>query len=778
MDRGPDGLTWVIQPRRVAARAAATYVAAIRREAPGDQVGWHVRFEPRFSDHTRLLYVTDGIAVRRIQEDPFLDRVTTVIFDELHERSVDSDIALAMLRRVQAEVRPDLRLILMSATVDAAAIAAAVGDAPRVQLEGRSFPIEIRWDQVPHTRSPIDRCASAIRQALDAEGGDILVFLPGVREIERVRADLNDLTHVSIVNLHGGLSLEAQTHALRSRPERRVVLSTNIAETSVTLDGIRTVIDTGLAKIARHDATSGLATLGTERISRASADQRAGRAGRTAPGLAVRLWTERDHLSRPAFETPEIERTDLASLVLQLRAWGESDVSSLPWLTPLPAAALAEAEDTLHRLQLLDRHGLTDRGREVAKLPVHPRLGVLLLSTLEQGIADAGALAAAVLSGRDPFHGSNQPSDATECDVYERVLAVRRGNDPRLRSRESIVEVKRAAAQLLRLLPTRPSSSRHDEASSLRRAIAAGWPDRLTQRRAALSERGVLASGRGVKQAPSSGVRIAALYTSLVIDDGPKAEGIVRLASAVDEEWIDAVRETDVRYDAALHGVVARETRRAGAIVLSQRPVPLPADVDATPLLLNAIQQDPREIDADGEVEAWRARLSLLHRTCPELALPDDQDLLEQALASWLQGRTHLRDLTGRALIEHAQSRWDWSQRRDLDTHAPTHLTVPSGRQHALTYRSDGPPVLAVRMQELFGLTHTPTIAKGRCRVLLHLLAPNGRVQQVTDDLAGFWSGTWADVRKELRARYPKHDWPEDPARAIPRSGPKPRRRS
>lgn len=775
LDAWPEqGAVWTLEPRRIAARAAARFVGRQRGSAPGDEVGWHVRFEPRFSRTTRLLYLTDGVAVRRLADDPFLEGVQAVVVDELHERSLNTDLALAMLRRIQDEVRPDLRLVLMSATLDTARLASTLG-APVVASEGRAYPVKVHWSSRPDDRHASVRCVEGVRRALREQPGDVLAFLPGVGEIHRTQRDLGAVPDVDILPLYGALPAAEQDRALVPGPRRRVVLATNVAETSLTLEGIHAVVDTGLARFARHDPASGLDRLVLEPISQASSDQRAGRAGRTAPGVVYRLWTERDHRGRPAFDEPEILRADLAGTVLQLRAWGEAHPVDLPWLQPPTAHALDAADTQLRSLGLLDRHGLTPLGLRAVRLPLHPRLGVLVLSAHRQGHPHTGALAAACLAGRDPFRrqvpGRDAPVPSTPCDVYDRVLAVRARGGPRLRTR-AIEDLDRIAQQILRHLEPAPTPT-EPEGRALQRALSEAWPDRIALRRAPDSERALLRGGRGVRLTEASGVRDAELFVAVQVDDGPQREGLVRIASAVDRAWIVPTQHTVLQFDPERRQVTAREQTRLDALILHEHAVALRDDDAVHACLLDAVRADPALLPIDDPaVDALLARLELLCARCPELGMPEpDADWIDASLPTLLIGRRGIDDLTGAALASHLHRSLSWPHREHLDAHAPERLRVPSGRALRIAYARGHRPVLAVRMQELFGLEQTPRVARGREPLVLHLLAPNGRPAQITDDLPSFWSTTWTEVRKDLRARYPKHDWPVDPRTATPSRG-------
>lgn len=776
-----DEQIWCLEPRRIAARASARFVAGQRGGSPGDEVGWHVRFEPRFSRATRLLYLTDGLAVRRMQGDPFLDGVRILVFDEFHERSLPTDLALSLARRVQDEVRDDLKIVVMSATLDALKVSSFLGGAPIVRSEGRSYPVDIRYLTRPDERWVGERTASGVRTLLADIDGDVLAFLPGVGEIQATARALSDVGEVDVLPLHGRLPPREQDRALRTGPRRRVVLATNVAETSLTLDGIEGVVDCGLARVMRHDPGSGLDRLVLEDISQASAAQRAGRAGRQRPGVALRLWTERSHAGRPAEDTPALRRADLAGPLLQLRAWGEPDPTAFPWVEPPPEAAVQAGEELLARLGLTAAGDLTPDGEAAATLPVHPRLAVLLLEAARHGHPRLGALAAAALSERDPFRRPDRgapPPPTSPSDVLDRALALEHG-DPRLRPRTREI-LGRVVDRLERAVrdAAGPSGPRLEAEEALLRAVARGWADRLALRRTPEGRRARLLGGRGAELTDASAVHQGRLFVAVDVDDGPTREARVRIASRVEEAWLDVEELVTTAWDDERRQVVARRERRVGDLVLDSHPAPLPDEAAVTATLADALSTrlDLLPLGDDPFAEL-RARLHHV-ATVLDADLPDPTDawLLER-LPDLVRGHRGLGSLTAKALHDALLALLPWHARQTLDREAPTRIEVPSGSHVRLRWSLDGPPVLAVRMQEVFSWTETPRVLGGRVPVLLHLLAPNMRPAQITEDLASFWANTYIEVRKELRPRYPKHAWPDDPAHAEPERRPRRKRR-
>ena len=782
----------VLEPRRIAARAAARRIAAERGWEAGREVGWQVRFERRYGPETRLLVVTEGILTRMLQGDPFLEDVGVVVFDEFHERSLHTDLALAMTRRVQADgARPDLKIVVMSATLDAGPVAAFLGGCPVVTGEAPVHPLTIRHADRPDARPTPVVVAEAVRRGLADGEGDVLAFLPGVGEIRRTAGLLAATAvaaDVDVLPLYGDLPPASQDAALRAGPRRRVVLATNVAESSVTVAGVRIVVDSGLARVLRHDPTSGLDRLMLGRIGRASADQRAGRAAREGPGLCLRLWPASEHAGLRPAEEPEVRRVDLAGAALELRAWGEPDPAAFAWFEAPHPEILASADLLLRRLGAVDDAGITPLGRTLVTLPVHPRLGRLLVEAWRLGHPNAGALAAALLAERDPFRPApdDAPPPSSDSDVLDRVHAVEAGRDARPGG--ALRQVERARAQLAHLVrdalgpPPAPSVDR-DEA--VLRAVFAGWSDRLARRRAPESDRGVLLGGSGVRLAPQSAVRAAPLFVCVDVDAGRRgvhAEALVRLASAVPREWLPEGRVTrgiEVAFDPALERVVAVRRTRFDDLALDERIEGAPDPAAAAQALAAAAAERLGEaLDLDEPaVAGLLARVRSLAAWRPDLGLPTfDDDALRALLPALAAGRRALAELRAAPLADALLAALTYEQRRALDREAPARIDVPSGRSALLRYEPGAPPVLAVPIQELFGCVETPRVAGGRVPVRLHLLAPNGRPQQVTDDLAGFWERGYPEVRKELRGRYPKHPWPEDP-RSAPPTRPGQRRR-
>ena len=715
------GPVLVLQPRRVAARAIAERIAAEQGTVPGEDVGWQVRFERRFSARTRLLVVTEGILTRRLQDDPLLGGFATVVLDEFHERTVHADLALALLRQARL-ARPDLRVLVMSATLDPVPVSRFLGDCPVVQVAGRPHPVDVR--HAPHASA-----ASAARDALREAPGHVLVFLAGAPEIRRVQEELGPMPPgVTLLPLHGSLPGDEQARALQPAPGRKLILATNVAETSLTIDGVTDVVDTGLHKVLRHDPATGLDRLHTERIGVDSAEQRAGRAGRTGPGRAVRLWDPRDQLA--AGRQPELQRVDLAGPLLDVAGWG-GDPTAFEWFEAPPADAVARAVELLQRLGALDgTRRLTSRGRELQRLPLHPRLGSLLLA---DGGSRRAAAACAFLSEGQTRLGQPRASASDLLTLADTLSA-------------APSSVRQAARQLEQLTEGRAAAS--DEETFLR-AVLAAWPDRVARRRDAGSDRLLLASGTGARLARESGVSHEFLVAVEVTGarPGERAEALVRLASGVERDWLrpDRVERTQ-RFDAEAGVVRASERTMLGAVVLSERAVP--PDVEEAAALL-AREWQRAGLDEDDQLLLRRASFAGV-----ELGL-------ENLLATACAGLTRLPGTRLQDLLP-------WDVRTELDRLAPPTLGVPSGRRVALEYRDDGTVLASVKLQELFGLGESPRVGPRREAVVFALLSPGGRPVQTTRDLASFWRTTYAEVRKELRGRYPRHPWPEDPATATP----------
>ena len=772
------GKVLVLQPRRLAARAAARWIAAARGAEVGGEVGYQVRFDRRASRETRLLVVTEGIGLRMLQGDPFLEGWGTVVLDEFHERSLETDLALALLRRIQAEARPDLCLVVMSATLDGERVSAALGGAPFLRSEGRSHPVEVRYLPAERKERSQEHLARAVRLALEESPGDLLVFLPGMGEIRRAEKALAGLRGVDLLPLHGALCPEDQDRALRVGERRRVVLATNVAETSVTVAGVSAVVDTGLARVLRHDAAVGLDRLVLEPIAVAAADQRAGRAGREGPGLCLRLWSAHEQRSRPPFAEAAIRRLDLSRALLELACFGERDPGAFPWYEAPPPVSLERARLLLQRLGALEGGLPTEEGRALVRLPVAPRLGKLMLEGRRRGVPVRAALAAALLSERDPFEPSPPHGPrcrVTDSDLVDRIEALeelertgRLDGGPLPLRRGAARAVLAAARQFRRLLGAEGGGGGEEGDEPLLRSLLAAFPDRLCRRREGDGGRAVMVGGRGVVLGRESGVTEAPLFLALDVE-GSGRDARVRIASAVEKEWLGELREVHcARFDAERERVVGRVEKRLGELAVE---VIEPAAVDpiqAEELLLRAAREDPtRALGLEREeIASWLTRYRWLAEAVPELGLPplDPAEILPDLVG----GARSFADLRGRGVLAVLQGGIDPRLLARIEGLAPERILVPSGSNLRLDYAPGRAPILAVKIQELFGLTETPAVAGGRVPVLLHLLAPNGRPQQVTDDLASFWANTYAQVRGELRGRYPRHPWPEDPLSAEP----------
>lgn len=797
-----EGRVIVLEPRRIAARAAAHRIAEERGERVGETVGYRIRFEHRVSPRTRLEVVTEGVLLQRLLADPYLEGVQFVVFDEFHERRLDSDLALAMTRRIQQTVRPDLKLVVMSATLEPEPIAAWLGGCPIVRSAGRRYPVTTESLRRVE-RQPLPQLAAmGVRQVLERTDGDVLVFLPGVGEILRTRDELSAAARrqaFDVMPLFGEMTSQEQDRVLRQGARRKVVLATNVAETSVTIEGITGVVDTGVARQRQFSSHLGLDRLELIPISRAAAEQRAGRAGRTAPGYCLRLWDAATDRHRPDYETAEVRRVDLSAAVLRLLAWGERDIRDFPWFEPPTEAALRHAERLLERLGAVDTGGLTDLGRQLARLPVAPRLGRLLVEAARLGVRRRGTLLAALLSERDPFRRS--PADSgraarggaprtvasrrSRSDLLDRVAAIEdhlRANRLQFDAGEihpgAVRTIERAARQMDRMLndavadDTVASVGAADPDEALLRAVAVAFSDRIARRRDPGSDRGLMTGGRGVRLHPRSAVREAEFFACVDVDDRD-ADASVRLASEVRPEWLPPAlfRTTDeLFFHPSRKRVVARRIFALEDLVLQSTPTAVEDDAAAAEILFRATRNQLSELlHAHPEAVQFVTRINCLAEWMPESELPVfDEPRLEYVLRRLCLQCRSVDELKKADWLTAIREELPYEAQRFVEQQAPERLQVPGGSRIRLEYRSGAAPVLAVRIQEMFGEEQTPRIAGGRVPVLLHLLAPNQRVQQVTDDLASFWSGAWHQVRKDLKRRYPKHAWPEDPLSAPP----------
>ncbi|NII11275.1 ATP-dependent helicase HrpB [Oleiagrimonas sp. C23AA] len=769
----------MLEPRRLAARAAAEFMARQLGEEVGRRVGYRIRFESRVSEATRIEVVTEGILTRMLQDDPELAGIGLLIFDEFHERHLAGDLGAALALDVQGALREDLRVLVMSATLDGERIARWL-DAPRLTSPGRSFPVRMAYPPARTQESLEAHLARVTRQALEENAGDVLVFLPGRREIARAQKVLEAQLdpHIEVLPLHGELSLAEQRAALApgDAQSRRVVLATNVAESSVTLPGVRAVIDAGLAREPRFDPNSGFTRLETVTISQASADQRAGRAGRVAEGTAYRLWPESRRLE--ASRMPEIAQAELSGLALELAAWGDAD---LPWLDGPPSGALAQGRDLLQRLGALDSDArITALGRRMRKLGATPRLAAAVAQAPELMLALMADLLA-MLDARSPLRGA----DAFNDDFRVRVAALHAWRDGGARSARmhggdagALAAIEQAARGWRRRLNVRSAATGTPDSHRIGDLLLHAFPDRIARQLDGQPLRYQLSNGRGARLHEQT-----ALLGEpwLVVLDLQQAQGdsLIRAAAPFDPAVLEREfaarfrRERAVRWNEARAAVEAFEEQRFDALLLSRRSVPVGAE-DALPALLSRIRE--RGLDVLPWSEAarrLRTRVQALASWMPEAGLPDFSevallDSLETWLAPYLAGVRKLDALAPGKLSEALAAHLDYAQRQLLDAQAPEALSVPSGMSRRLDYAPDQPPVLAVKLQELFGLADTPRIAGGRVPVTLHLLSPAGRPMQVTQDLAGFWERTYPEVKKELKGRYPKHPWPDDPWSATP----------
>ncbi|MDX1369854.1 ATP-dependent helicase HrpB [Pseudomonas sp.] len=796
----------MLEPRRLAARAAADRLASELGEAVGETVGYRIRLDSKVGPRTRIEVVTEGILARRLQDDPALEGVGLVIFDEFHERSLDADLALALCLNGRSMFRgedsgePALKVLLMSATLEGEKLAALLDDAPVLRSEGRMFPVELRWGapyQVGEWLEP--RVVQTVLQALADEPGSLLVFLPGQAEIRRVNEQLAEAlagrSEILLCPLHGELDLSAQRAAIEPAPagKRKVVLATNIAETSLTIDGVRVVVDAGLARVPRFDPGSGMTRLDTQRISRASATQRAGRAGRLQPGSCYRLWSKHQHEQLAAYATAEILQADLAGLALQLARWGVTP-AELAWLDPPPAAAYAQATDLLTRLGALDqRGGLTAHGQAMAELPAHPRIAHLLLRGQALGLGALACDLAALLGERDILRGAG-------ADLHSRIALLGGASKAARGSQRSagqggVQRARQLARQfqgyLKRTAVTAPVSD-PEHPRWLGALLAFAYPDRVAQQRRAGGAEYRLANGRAALFAEADALM---KHEWLVLADlgsrqGQREERIY-LAADLDPQLFETVLAEQVSVHEELdwderEGVLrAERQRKVGELVLEREPLTGLDEAARSHALLGLVRRKGLELlPWNPELRQWQARVALLREL--DLAAkgvsewPDVSDAaLLASLEDWLQpylGKvkrlSHFANLDLSGLLKNLLP-WPLPQR--LEELAPRSLQVPSGSRIGLDY-SEQPPVLAVRLQELFGLAETPRIAGGRQVVKLHLLSPARRPVQVTQDLGNFWRSTYAEVKKDLKGRYPKHYWPDDPLIAEPTARAKPRK--
>lgn len=782
----------MLEPRRLAARAAASRMAELLGEKTGETVGYRTRLDSAVGPRTRIEVVTEGILTRLIQDDPSLEGTGIVVFDEFHERSVHADLGLALTLECQSALREDLRILVMSATLDGREIASLLGGAPVIRSFGSSYPVDVRY--LPGALRPeradtetgpdfIKKAVSAALSALREEAGSVLVFLPGSGEIKRVEAALREKTltpDVDIVPLYGDLSREAQDLAIRPSPlgRRKIVLATSIAETSLTIDGIRVVIDSGLKRVPRFSPATGLSRLETVRVTKDSAAQRCGRAGRIAPGVCLRLWPEHMNAALKERASPEILEADLLPLALELSVWGAVGPEKLKWLDPPPKGALSQARELLIRLGAVNCDGAaTAHGREMARLPLHPRLAHMVIKGNSIGLGALACGIAAFLAERDFLKDERDP------DLRHRLelLSGNASGGARSIDRHALERVKSASRQLEKQLGIRGRPGNPDKAGLL---LAFAYPDRIGKRRGSARDgRYLLANGRGaILQASTAGAE----YIVAASLEGGERDSRVFLAAPLVESWIDE-RFSDlieaveiIDWDQQEKCVIARTERRLSALVLSERQIKDPDRERVLDALFKGIRLNGiKALPWDRHSEGLRARINFLNRVgnltgaaFPGLTDEKLMDSLEEWLGPYASGMTRLEHLKGIDMKAAMLGLLSWDERESLERLAPSHIMVPSGSRIAIDYSGER-PVLAVRLQEMFGLASTPAIAGGKVKLLLHLLSPAGRPMQVTDDLAGFWASSYQLVKKELRGRYPKHHWPDDPMAAEPSRGAK-----
>ncbi len=778
----------MLEPRRLAARAAAQRMAASLDQDVGRVVGYRVRLDAKVSAATRIEVVTEGILTRMLQDDPGLDGVGLVIFDEFHERSLNADLGLALCLQSRAALRDDLRLMVMSATLDGGPVAKLMGDAPVITSEGRSFPVDTRFHARPgHVRDLPAAMAQVIRHALRHDPGDILAFLPGSGEIRRtgdlLAQDGPDLG-ASVHLLYGDLPQDAQDRAIRPDPKggRKVILSTAIAESSLTIDGVRVVVDGGLMRLPRFDPSSGMTRLITQTVSRASADQRRGRAGRQGPGVCHRLWTEAEDRALTPFTPPEIADADLAPLMLDLAVWGERDAAALDWLDPPNPAPLGQAQALLLELGAVTADGaITPHGRAMARMGLHPRLGHMAIRARDFALGGLACDLAALLAERDPLRGGA----GRDCDIRGRIDALRGDSGAPAADRGALARIRQSAKDWRRRLGLK-SGQEDGRANDAGRVLALAYPDRIARRRPGGDARFALSGGRGAQM---DGLDRLAGEEWLVAAqlDGERRESRIFLAAPlakadIEEVFADQITQiTQLDWDKRDEVIRSSRQRRLFSLVLDEQPV-----TGADPALLartmaqGVAQMGLACLPWTPDLEKWRARVVFAHAHDPDGGWPDlsDQSLLAEIddwLPPYLAGITRRSHLVRLDLSQALHARLDWDQGKRLDRLVPSHVDVPSGSRIPIDYSGDV-PVLAVRLQEMFGCAQGPAVLDGRMPVLLHLLSPARRPVQVTADLASFWANAYRAVKADLKGQYPKHWWPDDPMQAEPTARIKPRK--
>jgi ATP-dependent helicase HrpB len=766
------GKILVLEPRRLAARAAASRMAFLLGEKVGETVGLRVRFDTKVSKRTRIEVMTEGVFTRSLLDDPELKNVAAVLFDEFHERSLDADLGLALALDAQRGLREDLRILAMSATLDGARVARLLGDAPVIESKGRAFPVETRY-LGRDVRAPIDRqMADVIVRALESEDGSVLAFLPGAAEIRRTANLLSEKISdrsIHVVPLYGALDSKVQDEAISPAPKgaRKVVLATSIAETSLTIEGVRIVVDSGLSRVPRFEPSIGLTRLDTVRVSRASADQRRGRAGRTEPGVCYRLWSEPETQSLAPFTAPEILSADLANLVLDLSVWGVNDPASLPWLDPPPKPALSEARNLLLELGAIEKDGrITERGKRLARFPLHPRLAAMVVEAVEEDKALLAAEIAAVVSERG--------LGGDDVDLSHRIEQFRRDKSNRAG------EARRLAKNWAEEAGGKTHNSPASQAGAL---LALAYPDRVAKARVGKRGEFLLANGRGAVMDAANSLANEPMLAVAEIT-GAASGGRILLAARLSEKELEShfkdriTETTEVAFDPAAMAVRARAIRRYGAIVLEEHPRKFEPDEETAHALAEGIAKiGLHRLPWTKAISQWLARVRFMRRLEGE-PWPDlsDEKLAASAnewLAPYLIDKTSLAEISGDTLATALHALLPPDLARRLNKETPTHFTAPTGSQFLIDYESDEPAV-SVRVQELFGTASHPMLG-GRIPLTFHLLSPAHRPIQTTKNLPAFWQGSWTEVRRDMRGQYPKHPWPENPLEAPPTRRAKPR---
>jgi ATP-dependent helicase HrpB len=780
----------MLEPRRLAAVSAARWMARELGEKIGQTLGYSIRFDSRVTGKTRIEVVTEGILTRRIASDPSLEGVALVIFDEFHERSLQADLALALCLDIRKSLREDLKILVMSATMDCGPIADLLGSAPIISTGGRTFPVEERY-RVQNGDRPLDeKVTDAVAAAVRETGGDILVFLPGAGEILRAADSLNNLPWVrreelAIHPLYGDLPFEEQERAILPSRKRKVVLATNIAETSLTIEGVQVVIDSGLARRLQVDSRTGMNRLLTVTISRASAEQRKGRAGRLGPGVCYRLYSRYVLQSMLPYTPPEMLSVDLASLALELAAWGVKDPGTLSWLDPPPVPAWEEARRLLTDLGALGSDGtLTKIGRDMARLPLHPRLGRLLVKSSELGCPRLGADLGALLSERDiirpgasdrkvPGKGTDIGGRLDMLREWRKTRQVPPGVDP-----WALRAADRVSHELIKTTDYKSKTGAEEEPMMIPRLLMNAYPDRIAKKRDEGAGRFLLSRGQGVRVADRGHLAGSPFIIAAHVEAGQKPEGRVHLAEPITEALIREEMGTRIErlrrvaWDKKEGRIISALEERLGSLILSMKPL-IPSDEETALILYEAIRSAELTLPFTREARQLQGRINLMRRTFPAEHWPDlsDQNLQakpEEWLSPFLSGIRTREQLAGLDILPALLSRLSREQTRLLEKRTPASLIVPSGHRIPLDYASGEVPILAVKLQEMFGQADTPTVAEGRVKVLIHLLSPAGRPVQVTQDLKGFWNKGYNQVKKELKGRYPKHPWPDDPWSAVP----------